>query len=162
MMGVLYTHKHPDHIGDQSMIKMLLDNQILASAETIKEIGGGTEIADGQVIDLLDGYPWTVIETPGHCPGMVSLVSEMGILSADNVTMVGTILVPSKDGSMTRYFDSLKRLKAFKPKLLFRVMAQFAPHQIGCLTELSIIENRGMRGFLKSDPRWHSQSDWNN
>jgi len=119
VMGVLYTHKHPDHIGDQSMIKMLLDNQILASAETIKEIGGGTEIADGQVIDLLDGYPWTVIETPGHCPGMVSLVSEMGILSADNVTMVGTILVPSKDGSMTRYFDSLKRLKAFKPKLLF-------------------------------------------
>ena len=28
-MGVLYTHKHPDHVGDQSMIKVLLDAQIL-------------------------------------------------------------------------------------------------------------------------------------
>ena len=36
-MGVLYTHKHPDHVGDQSMIKVLLDGQILASAETIEE-----------------------------------------------------------------------------------------------------------------------------
>ena len=119
VMGVLYTHKHPDHIGDQSMIKVLLDAQILASAETIKEVGYGSEISDGQVIDLSDGYPWTVIETPGHCPGMVSLVSEMGVLSADNVTMVGTILVPSKDGSMTKYLGSLERLKALKPRLLF-------------------------------------------
>ena len=50
---------------------------------------------------------------------MVSLVSEMGVLSADNVTMVGTILVPSKDGSMTKYLGSLERLKALKPRLLF-------------------------------------------
>tara|TARA_B100000925_G_scaffold59325_1_gene39567 strand:- start:197 stop:1735 length:1539 start_codon:yes stop_codon:yes gene_type:complete len=119
VMGALYTHKHPDHIGDQSMINVLLDGPILASPETIEEIGSGTEIADGQVIDLSDGYPWTVIETPGHCPGMVSLVSEMGILSADNVTMVGTILIPSQDGSMIRYLGSLERLRALKPKLLF-------------------------------------------
>jgi glyoxylase-like metal-dependent hydrolase (beta-lactamase superfamily II) len=76
-------------------------------------------IGEGDVIDLGDNLPWTVIETPGHCPGMVSLVSKSGLLSADNVTMIGTILVPSSDGDMHQYMNGLKRLSDLNPNLLF-------------------------------------------
>ena len=67
----------------------------------------------------LDDVTWAVIETPGHCPGQLCLVSEAGIISADNVVQVGTILVPSGEGDMTAYIAGLKRLKSMDANLLF-------------------------------------------
>ena len=50
------------------------------------ELLGGRDLSgNGEVF-------WKVIETPGHCPGQICLVSEAGIISADNVAQVGTIL----------------------------------------------------------------------
>jgi glyoxylase-like metal-dependent hydrolase (beta-lactamase superfamily II) len=60
-----------------------------------------------------------VLETPGHCPGQICLSSDAGIISADNVVQVGTILVPSGEGDMTQYIEGLKRLLAMNAKLLF-------------------------------------------
>ena len=117
--SILYTHRHTDHIGDRARIKEILDVEVLGTSETLAAIGGGTAIREGDIIDLGDNLPWTVVETPGHCPGMVSLISKSGLLSADNVTMVGTILVPSADGDMRQYMDGLERLSALKPNLLF-------------------------------------------
>ena len=59
------------------------------------------------------------METPGHCPGQLTFVSDAGIVSADNVAQVGTILVPSGEGDMTAYIRDLKRLRDCKPRLLF-------------------------------------------
>tara|TARA_B100001113_G_scaffold95771_1_gene76745 strand:+ start:12312 stop:13727 length:1416 start_codon:yes stop_codon:yes gene_type:complete len=117
--SILYTHRHTDHIGDRSRIKEIVDVEVLGTSETLAAIGGGTVIREGDIIDLGDNLPWTVIETPGHCPGMVSLISKSGLLSADNVTMVGTILVPSADGDMRQYMNGLERLSALNPNLLF-------------------------------------------
>lgn len=117
--AILYTHRHTDHIGDQGRIREIVDAEVLGTPETLAAIGGGTVIGEGDVIDLGDNLPWTVIETPGHCPGMVSLVSKSGLLSADNVTMIGTILVPSSDGDMHQYMNGLKRLSDLNPNLLF-------------------------------------------
>jgi glyoxylase-like metal-dependent hydrolase (beta-lactamase superfamily II)/8-oxo-dGTP pyrophosphatase MutT (NUDIX family) len=117
--SILYTHRHTDHIGDRARIKEIVDVEVLGTSETLAAIGGGTVIREGDIIDLGDDLPWTVIETPGHCPGMVSLISKSGLLSADNVTMVGTILVPSADGDMHQYMNGLERLHALNPNLLF-------------------------------------------
>ena len=117
--SILYTHRHTDHIGDRNRIKEIVDVEVLGTTETLATIGGGTVIKEGDIIDLGDDLPWTVIETPGHCPGMVSLISKSGLLSADNVTMVGTILVPSADGDMHQYMRGPERLSALSPKLLF-------------------------------------------
>jgi glyoxylase-like metal-dependent hydrolase (beta-lactamase superfamily II) len=117
--SILYTHRHTDHIGDRARIKEIVDVEVLGTSETLAAIGGGTVIREGDIIDLGDNLPWTVIETPGHCPGMVSLISKAGLLSADNVTMVGTILVPSADGDMHQYMNGLERLHALNPNLLF-------------------------------------------
>lgn len=117
--SILYTHRHTDHIGDRAKIKEIVDVEVLGTSQTLAAIGGGTVIKEGDVIDLGDNLPWTVIETPGHCPGMVSLISKSGLLSADNVTMVGTILVPSADGDMREYMNGLERLSDLNPNLLF-------------------------------------------
>ena len=117
--AILYTHRHIDHIGDRSRIQDIVDVEVLGTTETLAAIGGGTVIKEGDIIDLDDNLPWTVVETPGHCPGMVSLISKSGLLSADNVTMVGTILVPSADGDMPQYMNGLERLSALNPNLLF-------------------------------------------
>ncbi|MAV94802.1 MAG: hypothetical protein CMA31_03840 [Euryarchaeota archaeon] len=117
--SILYTHRHTDHIGDRARIRKIVDVEVLGTSETLAAIGGGTVIKEGDIIDLDDNLPWKVIETPGHCPGMVSLISKSGLLSADNVTMVGTILVPSADGDMHQYMNGLERLSAMSPNLLF-------------------------------------------
>ena len=62
---------------------------------------------------------WNVIETPGHCPGHICLVGDAGIISGDNVTVIGTILVPSSDGDMNEYIEGLRRIKHISPPLLF-------------------------------------------
>ena len=62
---------------------------------------------------------WEIIETPGHCPGQICLVGEAGIISADNVAQVGTILVPSGEGCMSEYIQGLYRLRKLAPRLLF-------------------------------------------
>ena len=41
LRGALYTHRHPDHIGDQTMVRRLIDQQIFGTAETIEGWGQG-------------------------------------------------------------------------------------------------------------------------
>jgi glyoxylase-like metal-dependent hydrolase (beta-lactamase superfamily II) len=65
------------------------------------------------------GVRWEVIESPGHCPGQICLVGEAGVVSADNCSTVGTILVPSGEGDMGAYISGLERIRALKPKVLF-------------------------------------------
>ena len=67
----------------------------------------------------VDEVSWSIIETPGHCPGQLCLVSQAGIISADNVVQVGTILVPSGEGDMTAYIEGLYRLRDYNANLLF-------------------------------------------
>jgi glyoxylase-like metal-dependent hydrolase (beta-lactamase superfamily II) len=62
---------------------------------------------------------WRVIETHGHCPGHICLSGDAGIISGDNVTVIGTILVPSSDGDMNQYLDGLEKIKSLNPPLLF-------------------------------------------
>ena len=121
IVGTIFTHRHQDHIGDLEAISQLYTAPIWGSHETLDSISTHGEtrlLQDGDLFNL-DGVIWNVIETPGHCPGQLAFVSEAGIVSADNVAQVGTILVPSGEGDMTAYIRDLKRLRDYKPRLLF-------------------------------------------
>ena len=121
IVGTIFTHRHQDHIGDLEAISHLYTAPIWGSRETLDSIiikGETRLLQDGDFFNL-DGVIWNVIETPGHCPGQLAFVSEAGIVSADNVAQVGTILVPSGEGDMTAYIRDLKRLRDCKPRLLF-------------------------------------------
>ena len=123
--ATIFTHRHADHIGDLSAISQIYQAPIWASSQTLEAIPSCDSdhvIGEGSSF-VLHGpsgeVRWDIIETPGHCPGQVCLVSEAGIISADNVVQVGTILVPSGEGDMTAYIEGLYRLRELDANLLF-------------------------------------------
>ena len=123
--ATIFTHKHADHIGDLPAISQIYQAPVWASTETLATIpfsDTDRSLSDGDTFTLIGPtgeVHWEVIETPGHCPGQVCLVSEAGIVSADNVVQVGTILVPSGDGDMSAYIAGLHRLRELDANLLF-------------------------------------------
>ncbi len=121
IIATIFTHRHGDHIGDLEAISQLYQAPIWGSSETLAAISSSESnrtLHDGDSFEL-DEVVWKVMETPGHCPGQLTFVSDAGIVSADNVAQVGTILVPSGEGDMTAYIRDLKRLRDCKPRLLF-------------------------------------------
>ena len=119
--ATIFTHRHADHIGDLTAIAQMYEAPIWATEETLTSIGQNEStrlLKEGDCIEV-DDITWSVIETPGHCPGQICLVSEAGIISADNVVQVGTILVPSGEGNMTAYIEGLHRLRDMDANLLF-------------------------------------------
>ena len=121
IIATVFTHKHPDHIGDLSKISKFYQAPILASKETLAilpKCDSDRILVEGDVIDI-DDEKWSVIETHGHCPGHICLVGKAGIVSGDNAVLFGTILVPSSDGNMNEYLAGLERLRDLEPSLLF-------------------------------------------
>ena len=129
IIATIFTHRHPDHIGDLQRISEIYQAPIWASSETLEAMTpsdsdrvlkeGDSFILDGPS----GGISWDIIESPGHFPGQICLVGESGIVSADNCTLVGTILVPSGEGDMGAYISGLERIRDLRPKVLFPVMA---------------------------------------
>ena len=123
--ATIFTHRHPDHVGDLARISEIYKAPIWASEETHAAINGSTRdrvLSEGDSFVLegpSGGVRWEVIESPGHCPGQICLVSEAGVVSADNCSTVGTILVPSGEGDMGAYISGLEKIRALKPKVLF-------------------------------------------
>jgi glyoxylase-like metal-dependent hydrolase (beta-lactamase superfamily II) len=67
-------------------------------------------------------------------------VGEAGVVSADNCTSVGTILVPSIDGDMGAYISGLERIREMKPIVLFPGHGPFVPNPERLLSQY--IEHR--------------------
>ncbi len=121
ILATIFTHRHLDHIGDLKAISEMYTAPIWATVETLEAIPAcekDSVLKEGDSFQL-DDVTWSVIETPGHCPGQICLVSEAGIVSADNAVQVGTILVPSGEGDMTAYIEGLHRLRDLDANLLF-------------------------------------------
>ena len=125
IVASVFTHRHPDHIGDLTKISEIYQAPIWASEETLGAISADVDVSkleEGATIELNGPSgvsTWEVIETPGHCPGHICLVGEAGIVSGDNCVVVGTILVPSSDGDMDAYISGLKRIRDLAPPMLF-------------------------------------------
>ena len=145
----IFTHRHQDHIGDMDMISQIYQAPVWASEETLSalpEIQETRKLREGDKISI-DGpsgrVDWEILETPGHCPGQICLVGEPGVVAADNCTMVGTILVPSRDGDMGAYISGLERLRDLRPHTLFAGHGPLIPNPERMLTQY--IEHRKAR-----------------
>ena len=161
--ATIYTHKHQDHIGNLEEIEKLYKAPIWASKETIEAI---SELENNRVLEENDSFIlngnntsecWNIIETPGHCPGHICLVGDAGIVSGDNVSVIGTILVPSNDGDMNQYLEGLQRMKEFNPPLLFPGHGPFSANPEKLLNRY--IKHRNKRHQLVLDAVKENFSD---
>ena len=125
IIATIFTHKHQDHIGNLEEIDKMYRAPIWASKETLETI---SKLENNRILQENDSFVlkgnnssecWNIIDTPGHCPGHICLVGDAGIVSGDNVAVIGTILVPSTDGDMNKYIQGLQRMKELNPPLLF-------------------------------------------
>ena len=125
IIATIFTHKHPDHIGNLIEISEIYQAPIWASKETLEIIPKCETdkiLKEGDIFELNykdESVYWKIIETNGHCPGHICLAGDAGIISGDNVAVIGTILVPSSDGDMNQYLDGLVKMKDLNPPLLF-------------------------------------------
>lgn len=106
---VLISHRHFDHTeGIDKLVDAAGAPVYSAGSGFQRRLGGG--LTDGQVIDAA-GLRITVFATPGHTADSLSFVLDDAVLTADTVLGRGTTVIDSEDGDLTRYLDSLRRLR---------------------------------------------------
>lgn len=75
-------------------------------------------VADGDRIDLGDRV-LTVLHTPGHSPGHVSLFEEAtGTLIAQDVVYDGALVDDCAGADVSVYVDTMTRLRALQPRIV--------------------------------------------
>tara|TARA_B100001996_G_scaffold364508_1_gene333575 strand:- start:1026 stop:2573 length:1548 start_codon:yes stop_codon:yes gene_type:complete len=131
IIATVFTHRHQDHIGDLDQLKRIYQAPIWATKETFDSLPTieSKKILQQDDVISLDGPSgttnWTVHLTPGHCPGHICLATDRYVVSGDLAVMVGTILVPSSDGDMDDYIDSLRRIRDLNSTMLFPAHGPF-------------------------------------
>lgn len=109
LMRLLITHAHPDHIGglDVMIAKWPSVDVVRAGhpAETVK--AGDADLR--------------IVPTPGHAPDHLCFLDETSgdMYCGDLARIGGSIVIPaSKGGDLRKYLDSLKHVRALRPRRL--------------------------------------------
>jgi glyoxylase-like metal-dependent hydrolase (beta-lactamase superfamily II) len=94
--GVVVTHSHADH------------------AEGADALGAPVTLpGDGQ-----QPGPFRALATPGHSPDSVCLLLDGICFTGDTVLGAGSVFIGPGEGSLSRYLDSLRRLRALELEVL--------------------------------------------
>jgi glyoxylase-like metal-dependent hydrolase (beta-lactamase superfamily II) len=93
---IVLTHSHLDHVGSLAEVVALARSATLwAGSHDAREIGRGVEAVTHPLADGDEVRDLTVVETPGHTPGHISMLHE-----AASLLLIGD-LVGSMDGRLT-------------------------------------------------------------
>lgn len=115
--AVVLTHHHGDHVSGAARIASALDVPVRAHADVLRRLdlaGVRAEaLADGDALDL-GGESAHVLHTPGHAPGHLALhlPARDVLLAGDLISGMSTILIDPREGSMSLYLQSLRRVAA--------------------------------------------------
>jgi glyoxylase-like metal-dependent hydrolase (beta-lactamase superfamily II) len=110
---VLLTHRHRDHLGGVEQLRARyrglrvskMRHKDAALPEPIEDLRDGERV-EGEGVTLLPVY------TPGHASDHLCyyLVEERALFTGDVILGGSTTVIPSDDGDLLDYLDSLKRL----------------------------------------------------
>ena len=110
---ILLTHHHPDHAGGAREIARRLDARIFS-------LGSGT-LRDGARVPTDEGE-LIAVATPGHSPDHVAFHwPAAGALFCGDLMMGGldTAVVAAPEGDLGHYLDSLERIRALQPLIIY-------------------------------------------
>jgi ribonuclease/clavin/mitogillin len=110
---VILTHRHRDHMGGVGHLRARFRG--LSVAKMIHKDGGLPEpVEDLREGERVEGEGVTLIPvyTPGHASDHLCyyLVEEKALFSGDVILGGSTTVIPSDDGDLLEYLDSLRRL----------------------------------------------------
>jgi len=129
---IMITHHHPDHHERSVQLAAELKVPLLMSLDThqrIKSRWGKDYFAEVSVIHLKEGdviCKWlhqdvTIYEIPGHDEGHLGLapLDLSWFIAGDLFQGVGTVVIGGDEGDMKKYFETLQKVIALNPRVIF-------------------------------------------
>lgn len=128
---ILLTHHHPDHHEFACDIARVRNLPMYMSQDTHQRILAkwGPDyfegcrvkyVQEGDVICQSQGVDVFAFNVPGHDEGQVALApkNHNWVLVSDLIQTIGTVVVGGPEGDMAKYFASLERVIAMKPRFV--------------------------------------------
>jgi ribonuclease/clavin/mitogillin len=121
--GVVLTHHHPDHLAGYLPLG-LTDLPLYCHPVTAPLLPDGfpqpREWNDGETMEVEPGLSMLAHWTPGHAPGhlAVEIPERSTLLAADLISSLSSIVIPSSNGDLGAYLDSLARMRARQLQLV--------------------------------------------
>jgi hydroxyacylglutathione hydrolase len=118
----ILTHRHRDHMGGVGQLRARFRG--LRVAKMIHKDGGLPEpmedLRDGQTVEG-EGATLIPIHTPGHASDHLCyfLVEENALFTGDVILGGSTTVIPSDDGDLADYLDSLRRLQRLDVRRIY-------------------------------------------
>jgi len=114
--SLFLTHWHPDHCAGAESVKRATGCKVGISAYEAERVDPGLvdfTFRDGDRFPL-EGADLEVVHTPGHSAGHCCffLRSRGVLVTGDHILGTGTSIIVPPDGDMTRYLESLDRLRS--------------------------------------------------
>ncbi len=137
---IVLTHGHGDHIGGVASVlkrygELTISKHPWPGHDELYDFEIRA-IGDGSIIET-EGATLRALHTPGHATDHLCFIleEERSLFSGDNVLGVGTTVIPAESGDLVDYLNSLERLHAEAPAVIYPAHGPRIPDGVAKLHE---------------------------
>ena len=114
--GIVLTHHHPDHLAGYlalGLTHLPLWCHSITAPLLPEDFPAPTFWSDREVLDVEPGLSMVAHWTPGHAPGhlTIEIPERRTLIAADLISSLSSIVIPSSNGDLVEYLDSLTRMR---------------------------------------------------